>query len=104
MAALTSTGTWHSTREFNRLDEPVAEAVLTEVYSTLADESEERRLTALRLMARDEYALSDAELREFTGRRLRAWLQLPVADAALVATSYDRVMGEMPANVAMRRV
>jgi hypothetical protein len=100
----TSTGTWASTREFNKLDAPVAEAVLTEVYAHIAIQPDEQRLHALRLMARDEHALNDLELREFTARRLRAWLQLSKAAVSAVSASYNSVMNEMPANVAMRRV
>jgi hypothetical protein len=104
MTTRTDTQVWRSTHEFNALEEPVAEAVLAEVYETLASRSEEDRLSALRLMARDEYALNEADLRMFTRLRLQAWLRLSTEDAQMVAASYEHVMQELPASAAMRRV
>ena len=80
------------------------EAAMLARYNELAGLSEDERRSRLRSMARAEYELSDAKLRPFTVSRMRTWLELDPTNAQLIASSYDAVMQEMPAPVAMRRV
>ena len=80
------------------------EAFMAARYIELAALPEEERRTRLRAMARAEYSLPDEKLRPFTLSRLRTWLSLEPDKAQVIADSYDAVMQEMPAPVAMRRV
>ena len=80
------------------------EAKMVARYEELAGLSEDERRARLRAMARAEYSLSDERLRPFTISRMRTWLALDEDKAGPVAQSYDAVMQEMPATIAMRRV
>jgi hypothetical protein len=80
------------------------EAQMVARYTELAALSEDDRRERLKAMARAEYALPDDKLRTFTIARMRSWLQLEEEQAQRVAGSYDAVMQNMPATIAMRRV
>jgi hypothetical protein len=72
-------------------------------YRALAELTEAERLTALRRMIEVEYSL-DGGLRDFTFCRLQAWLQLTPDAGLRVAASYDSVIAEMPARIAVTRI
>jgi hypothetical protein len=73
-------------------------------YSALAQLPEEERRTSLREMVKAEFSLPDEELRGIMLFRMRTWLALDPEKARIVAASFDGVMKEMSAPMAMRRV
>ena len=85
-------------------DEEAREAAMAARYTELAGLEEEERRARLKSMAKGEYSLPDEKLRPFTVSRMRTWLAMDQEKAALIAKSYDSVMLEMPAPIAMRRV
>ena len=87
-----------------QLDPSEREAVMLAYYTELAQLSEDERRARLREQVAAAYTLPDEDLRPLTLSRLRAWLQMEPEAAATVASSFDAVMREVNANVAMRRV
>jgi hypothetical protein len=85
-------------------DVAAREAQMASRYIELAALSEEERRARLKAMARAEYALPDEKLRPFTVSRMRTWINLDMATARPIADSYNAIMQEMPAGVAMKRV
>ena len=88
----------------SELDEATRETRMLERYAALALLPEEERRTQVRSMANAEYSLPDEKLREFTLSRMRAWIALDQEQGPLIANSYDAVMQDMPAGIAMKRV
>ena len=84
--------------------ESAREERMLERYKALAALSEAERHEKLLAMARAEYLLGNDLLTPFSMSRLRCYLSLPEEDARKVASAYDKVMGVMPAEAAMRRV
>ncbi len=80
------------------------EAAMLAYYSELAALPEDERQARLRQQVATAYSLPDEDLRPLTLSRLRAWLQMEPDAAATVASSYDAVMRDVTASVAMRRV
>jgi hypothetical protein len=83
---------------------PDREAKMAARYLQLAELSEEERCAKLRAMANAEYSLPEDKLRSFTVSRMRTWINLDMDKAKAIAGSYNSVMQNMPANVAMKRV
>ncbi len=85
-------------------EQAAREAAMVERYQSLAGLDEDERRRRLKSMAAAEYSLSEGDLRSFTLSRMRTWLQLDFETAQVISSSYDAIMQEMPATVAMRRV
>ena len=86
------------------MEEAERVANLRRFYEDLAQcESSERERT-LQTAVLDEYALNDGDLATIAGSRIRAWLTMDDEEARVIATTYDRVISEMPGSTAMRRV
>ena len=73
-------------------------------YEAIAQLDEDQRCAALKKMADVEYQLPDDKLRIFTATRLLTWLGMDLEQARTIANSYDQVMKELPAPLAMKRV
>ncbi len=70
----------------------------------MVDEAE--RVRELEAMVLAEYALPEADLRDFTLSRLRAWLELHEQDPGqshALASAYHAVFQRVPADIALRR-
>ena len=87
-----------------QLDPREREIAMLTYYTELAHLPEDERRARLRKQVAAAYVLPDEDLRPLTLARLRAWLQMEPEAAATVASSFDAVMREVNANVAMRRV
>jgi hypothetical protein len=85
-------------------DDDGREAKMTARYAELAALSEDERRTRLKAMATVEYNLPENKLRTFTVSRMRTWIGMDMDQAKVIAGSYNAVMQNMPANVAMKRV
>ena len=86
------------------LDEDGLTAAVTAAYAMIADQDEGGRHDSLVEAISTVYVMPDPQLRSMTEARLRAWIALPPEKAAVVGNSFELVMDEMPANLAMRRV
>ena len=80
------------------------ETKITQRFGELVGLSEEERRSQMWPLIRAEYALDDPKLRVFTLSRLRVLIRMDPEAAKGVATTYDRIMAEMPGPDAMRRV
>lgn len=79
---------------------------MTERMRRLASVDEAERTRELEAMVLAEYALPEADLREFTLSRLRAWLRLHAQDPGqshALAGAYRAVFQRVSADVALRR-
>jgi hypothetical protein len=80
------------------------EAQMAARYKAMAGLGEDERRNQVKSMILAEYSLNEPELRAFTISRMRTWIALDPEEAPVIAQSYDAVMQEMPATIAMKRV
>ncbi|MGD9932469.1 MAG: hypothetical protein AB7T37_02025 [Dehalococcoidia bacterium] len=88
----------------SKLDQTPQNEAATAAYAKIADLEEAPRKKELMAAIETVYHLPDPQLRSMTEARLRAWLALPPEKASLVGNSFESVMDEGPADIAMRRV
>jgi hypothetical protein len=86
------------------LDQAGQNAEVAAAYLAIAKQDEPTRRAVLAKAIQSVYQMPDDRLRSMTEARLRAWIALPEEDAAVVGNSFESVMDEMPAAIAMRRV
>ena len=80
------------------------EAQMIARYRQVAGLSEDERKSQVKSMILAEYSLPEEALRAFTISRMRTWIGLDPEVAPVIAETYDAVMQEMPATIAMKRV
>lgn len=86
------------------LGEADRERQMEDRYTELASWNEDERSDQMRSMAAVEYALPDDKMRPFHLSRLRVWLRMGPEAVRIISASYDAVLDQMPADVALRRI
>lgn len=86
------------------LDPSQRDAKVEAWFIGLAALPEEQRRARLLGIALADCSLPDGSARELTLSRLRAWLKMDPQAAMKVASSFDAVMDNVPADHAIRRV
>jgi hypothetical protein len=85
-------------------ERPLTAPEILESYQRLPMLSEEERQNELRYLIFSEFSLEHADLRGLVNNRLRGWLKLAPDDAEKMGASYQAVMDQAPAGVAMSYV
>lgn len=102
-ASVSADTTWSS---LAALGDRQRREAMTERMRRLAAVDDAERTRELEAMVLAEYALPEADLRDFTLSRLRAWLQLHAQDPGqshALASAYRAVFQRVPADIALRR-
>ena len=99
-----SAGSMFDWAAMSKLEQTLQNEAATAAYAKIADLEEAPRKKELMAAIETVYHLPDPQLRSMTEARLRAWLALPPEKASVVGNSFESVMDEGPADIAMRRV
>ena len=90
--------------EGTRIEERDQEAKLLRFFEKLANRPEDERRRRLKTMVTEVYSWDDERIRAFTKLRLKVWGRIDQQIAQSLVASYDGVMEQMPADIALRRV